>query len=110
MMKVSMSLLGISLVLSGKFENVKAEGWKTTSPPGKAHHVSKPGIPFDNLDGRGYETIDFGSTHLSREVFIRAYRGYKNLEAAGKLSDEKAILSICDFSLSSREKRLWIID
>lgn len=110
MKKVSMSVMGIALVLSGVFEKVNAEGSKKPALPGKAHHLQKPAMDFNRLAARVYETIDFGTNPLSREVFIRAYRGYKNLEAAGKLSAEKSILSICDFSLSSREKRLWIID
>ena len=58
-----------------------------------------------------YKQIDFSKfTPISYEVFNKAYRGYLNLLNAGKLSKEKAIISICDFSLSSTENRLWIID
>lgn len=108
--KISISLFGAALVFSGVFENVKAEGWKAPAAPGKVHRSPQTAISFEELAARIYETIDFGANPLSKAVFIKAYRGYKNLEAAGKLSEDKAILSICDFSLSSREKRLWIID
>ena len=58
-----------------------------------------------------YKQIDFSKfTPISYEVFNKAYRGYLNLLNAGKLSKEKAIISICDFSLASTENRLWIID
>ena len=58
-----------------------------------------------------YEQIDFNkSNRLSYEVFNKAYRGYLNLRNAGKLANEKEILSICDFSKPSTENRLWIID
>ena len=58
-----------------------------------------------------YSQIDFnGGDKLSEEVFAYAYKGYLNLQQAGKLNKEKNLLSICDFSLSSTKKRLWVID
>ncbi len=60
---------------------------------------------------RLYEEIDFGpGKEVSREVFGKAYRGFVNLKNAGRLSSETNILSICDFSRSSTDYRLWIID
>lgn len=46
---------------------------------------------------------------LNFEVFKVAFRGYLNMRAAGKISKEN-VLSICDFTLSSNKKRLWVID
>lgn len=46
---------------------------------------------------------------LNYEVFKNAFYGYLNLSEAGKV-DRENILSICDFTLSSNKKRLWIID
>lgn len=57
-----------------------------------------------------YESVDFGKNPLSYDVFEKAYHGYLNLRTAGKLSTEKDILTICDFSKSSADYRLWIID
>jgi hypothetical protein len=58
-----------------------------------------------------YSQIDFShSQKLSPEVFNKAMRGYLNLQSAGKLSDNKQILSVVDFTKSSTENRLWIID
>jgi L,D-transpeptidase-like protein len=58
-----------------------------------------------------YSKIDFGPcSKLSYEVFDKAYRGYLNLRSSGKLSMEKEIITICDFSLSSTMNRMWIID
>jgi len=58
-----------------------------------------------------YKQIDFGRfAPLSYQVFDKAYHGYLNLRNAGSLSKDKEIISICDFSLSSTESRLWIID
>jgi hypothetical protein len=58
-----------------------------------------------------YNKINFGKSEpLSREVFYKAYTGYLNLKDAGKLNQDHPIISICDFSLSSNVKRLWVID
>jgi hypothetical protein len=58
-----------------------------------------------------YNQLDFGkSNKLPYEIFSKAYRGYLNLREAGKLSTEKEILTVCDFTRSSNENRMWIID
>jgi len=58
-----------------------------------------------------YSQIDFGNNdHLSYEVFNKAFKGYLNLKEAGKLNTDRAILTVCDFSTASTEKRMWIID
>ncbi len=58
-----------------------------------------------------YNDIDFGKgDRLNPEVFKMAMKGYLNLKDAGKLNDDKQILTIADFTLSSNQDRLWIID
>jgi hypothetical protein len=58
-----------------------------------------------------YNHIDFGKYQcLSYDVFDKAYKGYLNLREAGKLNADNEVLSICDFTLSSTQNRLWIID
>lgn len=58
-----------------------------------------------------YEAIDFtGFNKLSETVFEKAYLGYVNLKKAGKVPENSNLLTICDFSLSSNLKRLWVID
>ena len=47
---------------------------------------------------------------LSLDVFEKAVTGFFNLKLSGKISADKAILSIADFDQSSTKKRLWIID
>lgn len=73
--------------------------------------VEVAATPIDNYITQVYAQIDFGKANkLSEEVFRYAYKGYLNLQQAGKLQNENEILSICDFSLSSTQKRLWVID
>jgi hypothetical protein len=59
-----------------------------------------------------YNQIDFSKAHtpLDYEVFYHAYYGYINLRDAGKLNAAKQIITICDYSRSSAESRLWVID
>lgn len=54
----------------------------------------------------GFENIN----QLQSEVFYKAYLGFTNLKKEGKLDETSHLLTICDFSLSSAQKRLWVID
>ena len=57
-----------------------------------------------------YDNIKFPKNHkLKFEAFQAGYYGYLNMVEAGKISFG-ATLSICDFTLSSNEKRMWVID
>ncbi len=58
-----------------------------------------------------YSAIRFDQINqLQPEVFYKAYLGFSNLKKEGKLDSDAHLLTICDFSLSSVEKRLWVID
>ncbi len=58
-----------------------------------------------------YKAIGFDNINqLQSDVFAKAYLGFTNLKKEGKLDQDSHLLTICDFSLSSAEKRLWIID
>jgi len=51
-----------------------------------------------------------GASMPSFDVFEKAYRGFVNLQHAGKLNGDKQVLTICDLSLSANVNRMWIID
>ncbi|UOE41239.1 murein L,D-transpeptidase catalytic domain family protein [Chryseobacterium suipulveris] len=58
-----------------------------------------------------YSGIDFSEFNkLNPEVFEKAYLGFTNLKKTGELDENSHLLTICDFSLSSTKKRLWVID
>ena len=58
-----------------------------------------------------YRSISFESNHtLNPEVFEKAFLGFNKLKKAGKLPETSNLISIVDFSLSSTQKRLWVID
>lgn len=58
-----------------------------------------------------YTSLSFvGFDTLNSEVFAKAFLGFQQLKKAGKLPENSHLLTICDFSLSSTKKRLWVID
>lgn len=58
-----------------------------------------------------YASLNFENFNkLNPEVFSKAFLGFENLKTAGKIPKNSHLLSICDFSLSSTQKRLWVID
>lgn len=64
-----------------------------------------------NIVEQLFNKIDFtGAEPLNYDVFARAYTGYTNLLSEGKLNTDKSILTVCDYSLSSNKKRMWVID
>ncbi|HZK08404.1 MAG TPA: murein L,D-transpeptidase catalytic domain family protein [Bacteroidales bacterium] len=56
-----------------------------------------------------YEEIgSINQNYPSYDVFALAIKGFNNLKATQKI--KKSILTVIDFSKSSNEKRLWVID
>lgn len=56
-----------------------------------------------------YDLISLGSYGLERDIFFKAYKGYEYLESKGVLRKTN-LLTICDYSQSSNNKRLYVID
>jgi hypothetical protein len=56
-----------------------------------------------------YTTIELDQYGLSREAFNYAWKGYQQLLKENRIG-RTDYLTICDFSQSSRQKRLYIID
>jgi len=56
-----------------------------------------------------YSSITASGSRLSEQVFQIAFAGFEKLQAQGKLSQD-SILTIIDFSKSSREKRMHVVD
>jgi hypothetical protein len=56
-----------------------------------------------------YSRMDLQNSGLDEKAFEYAWRGYYNLLKKG-IIHKKAVLSICDFSQSSRNKRMYVID
>lgn len=56
-----------------------------------------------------YSALDLQGAGLSRDAFFEAYKGYQYLLSENMLR-RKDLLTIADFSKSSSEKRLYVID
>jgi hypothetical protein len=62
-----------------------------------------------NYVGMLWDKISHTGAGLSEEVFSLALKGFSKLQAQNKLSKD-SILAIVDFSKSSKEKRLYVLD
>ena len=56
-----------------------------------------------------YDSLKLQKRGLRKEAFKYAYLGYKKLEEEGQLN-KQGIITICDFSQSSKRKRLYLIN
>lgn len=83
-------------------ENVKKAIFEEISPE------KKQSIIQAYLKTRFDELTPLNDSKPSFEVYQRGVIGYTNLLAQGKVKNE--ILTVIDFSISSKKKRLWIID
>ena len=83
----------------------------TAKEPNRNPSVSASVLDVDKYISTVYNEIDFtNNKKMSYDAFATAYRGYLNLRNAGKLNTSKPNLTVVDFSLSSTQKRMWIID
>ncbi|MEY3433597.1 MAG: hypothetical protein RL131_1533 [Bacteroidota bacterium] len=87
----------LSLISFTHRSNGSSEGFTGAT---SAHH---------NIFNRVYHNISSQGAMLSEEVFQLACTGFQKLSAEGRLSND-SILTIIDFSKSSREKRMFVID
>jgi hypothetical protein len=56
-----------------------------------------------------YDSLGLENYGLSKKAWQYALKGYQKLRTKGKIENTD-VITICDFSLSSRQKRLFIID
>ena len=57
-----------------------------------------------------YQSAKLQHAGLDINVFQKALTGYINLKLANKLPENSTVITVVDFTKSSREKRMWIID
>ncbi|HUR10578.1 MAG TPA: murein L,D-transpeptidase catalytic domain family protein [Flavitalea sp.] len=55
-----------------------------------------------------YDSMNLNRVGLSKQAFELAYRGYYSLKKRGRVNS--SMLMICDFSQSSRRRRMYVID
>lgn len=89
--------------------------------------VSPKLIPVDNAQGQKvafslqdlqydtylkciYDNAHLAQSGLDLQVFEKAVTGFYNLRGSGKTDRDKSVLTIADLDMSSKQKRLWIVD
>lgn len=72
--------------------------------------VEPSSITFTNYVNDVYELLNLQQAGLALPVFEKALTGFVNLKSNHHLNRNKEILTVVDFTKSSKEKRMWIID
>lgn len=108
--------LAVSPVLtSGTGNEVEEAGVVSTAKvidpiPASTKEIVKPAAATMSSEAMElYNAMNLKKVGLSIKAFEYALKGYKNLIERGKVMRDR-ILSICDFSQSSRRKRFYVID
>ena len=95
------------------FFSITVISWKPTSTITKKNAITKTlGAKefFAQYISNIYTAANLQQTGMDVAVFQKAVTGYLNLKIANKLSANSNIITVVDFSKSSCEKRMWIID
>jgi hypothetical protein len=100
------SVLSLCVVLM--IAPVLMSGKVRTVTPGESHSSD-----ISTIIAKGsavvYDSLGLDDLGLNIKAFQYAWKGYTALRSKGKLKNPN-IISICDFSQSSKNKRLYIID
>ena len=104
-------------ILTTSYVDKKEKSWADTtkmliSPTSEKDSLSiKSEVAEISTSQNLYNKIDFSSgTTLKFDVFEKAFLGFNNLKKARKIDEKAKLLTVCDFSLSSNIKRLWVIN
>lgn len=97
-------LLTAPVLMSAKNAGVNTQQFTVASPI-LLHHTPSLAEEAASL----YDSIHLEEVGLTPEAFALAWQGYQKLKEQGKVV-KADVLSICDFSQSSRRKRMYIID
>ncbi len=110
------ALFAVFILTTSYVDKKEKSGADTTktliSPTSEKDSVSiKSEVAEISISQNLYNKIDFSSgTTLKFDVFEKALLGFNNLKKAGKIDENTKLLTVCDFSLSSNIKRLWVIN
>ena len=115
-MKLLYSVLSVVYVITTSFylspekkvESIKTSEGKKTEKVVNVKSTAKKVLSYSE---ELYQAIPFEVGHeLNYEVFSKAFTGFENLKKSGLLNENSHLLTVCDFSMSSNTKRLWVID
>ncbi len=104
-------VFSVALLLS--FSPILHSGNGLMANPIKKHPaprtLSRNSIEFETEVSNLYCEMNLEESGLHREVFEYAYKGYLRLLDEHKITKSN-IITICDFSQSSRNRRLYVVD
>ena len=106
-------LFFISFVISWKITPSISENEDNLTKVSEKPIEEAPPSPAKLIDEESqdvFEKSGLDSSGLSYEVFRKAHIGFINLKTVGEVPDSAKVLSIADFNMSSKRKRLWIVD
>ncbi len=96
--------------ISWKTSSIENENILNTEIETDTATVLSSSIQFSNYVNDIYETMKLQQAGLALPVFEKALTGFVNLKSNQHLNSNKEILTVVDFTKSSKEKRMWIID
>jgi hypothetical protein len=107
----SVSVLGlfIFLLLAPVLQAGSNPKTNTDVPPVKTHTHNTASTAFYTEVDSLYTSINLKEVGLSQKAFEYAYKGFKYL-LSHHILNNSAVISICDFSQSSRNKRFYVVD
>ncbi|GGA86801.1 murein L,D-transpeptidase catalytic domain family protein [Puia dinghuensis] len=98
-----------SSLVATKVEAIRATEVARTTEVAKTTTISAELRRVINQAAMIYTAMNLQETGLDQKAFEYAWRGYHNLLKKGAIH-KRSVLSICDFSQSSRSKRMYVID
>ena len=104
------SSIGLAVLLMIAQVIYAANTHTTSSTPISTYTINSSGSSALEMESNLlYDEMSLGEMGLAKKAFQYAYKGYKNLLDRG-IVEKQNILSVIDFSQSSKNKRLYIID
>lgn len=98
----------VVLLLSGTIIGWRSAG--ANKSDGEVNSTLNAKELFNQYVNSLYQSASLQESGLAFDVFEKAVTGYTNLKLAHKLPEGSTVLTVVDFTKSSREKRMWIID
>ena len=110
-MKISITslLVLLSMISLFSFSNHEAVIKKSTHTVSTTSELIGTRTMNASLVHSLYVNLSLASKGLSEEIFSLAYRGFEKINSLGKLNTD-SILTIIDFTRSSCEKRMYVLD
>ena len=102
----------VSIILFLLLVSIPGHAGTNTNEINSAESFNSPGPVIKDTHfntERLYDSLGLEHYGLSKKAWQYALKGYEKLLAKGKI-ENTGVITICDFSLSSRQKRLFLID